>query len=1779
MDCPLPNTIDISNCETEPICYPGTIQPHGVLLVLDSTSLSIVAVSESCQALLGLAANNLLGQTLRQVFGTAMAAEKTTGKPVALTVNGLPFLARSCRNGVGQVLVDIEPNNDVSTQDLSYTHRDGMQALRKMGTVAEITQAAAELIRTLTGYDQVMIYRFDADWNGEVIAEACAEHIESYLGLNFPASDIPRQARELFRLCRVRLIPDVLYTPSALLTLVNPQTIDLGCSSLRSVSPIHIEYLKNMGTRATLVGALVVEDRLWGLVACQQKNEPKYLTPVERDAFAWLCEDMAALIESRCLRERRERERHLLMRRRMLMESIRKLGFEQLMRPENNTDLLGVVGADGFALVINDVVETTGMTPDVARIRELYRQYLERDPSTTLFASSALCCDFAVKDVDDGVAGALFVTVVRESVVTMIWFRRERRDGVKWGGDPQHPHFADESGHLSPRKSFKLFLQEVQGRSLAWGTEELDSAADLVSLVEINALRASEAFSRTVLNSIPVHLCVLDDKGLIVSVNEAWQKFANSNGAPCKIPVGISFQNMCMAACGRQGHVSPAAWAGIEAVLQKQLPFFSLEYSCNKSQEERWFRMSVFPMHEPSGGVVVAHENITERKMSEIALARSESHLNESQNLADLGSWEWNVINGENRWSDQQCRIFGYEPGTVRPSYDLFFQAVHPDDQSKVKKASEDVLSGQAPYDIEFRIVRPDGSFRHIHSVGKVECDTSGTPVRMTGTLLDITQRVETRQHLERLLSEQKTLLDNKLIGIAKVQNRTFVWANPALELMLGYSSGEMEGMETRLGYASEESWRTVGAEAYPLSQLKDVYRQEVEFVRKDKKKIWLDLSGTMLELATGTTLWCAVDITDKKRAIDNLRESENRFRTMADSAPVLIWISGLDKLCYWFNKVWLDFTGRSTEQEMGNGWAKGVHAEDFDGCLNTYVTSFDARQPFSMEYRLRRFDGQYRWLLDHGVPQFDEQGIFLGYIGTCIDITDTKQIALELQTSQRRLTLAQEAAQIGLWEWDMVTDQYDVTPEYERLLGIPSGSTKDVVHAHIHPDDRTQVEALAAQAVCSHQPYEAEFRVNTGYGKTIWTLNRGGVQYDADGKPIRFAGVTLNITDRKLMDAEHDRLKKIIEELPEFVGMADMQGHQFYLNKAGVQLSGQSEDVNCYTKEIKNMHPPWAARLVLEQAIPKALKDSFWKGETALLHRDGHEIPVSQVLLVHRDKSGHPECLSTIMRDISEQKAAEIELIQAKEAAVAGSRAKSAFLANMSHEIRTPMNGVVGMIDILKHTELKPEQHRMLDTIAQSSQALLHILNDILDYSKIEAGMLSVECISTSLKDIATSVVQLMQSTANAKSIDLSVWIAPELPPFILSDPARLRQVLLNLMGNAIKFTLSDTQQRGSVAVRIEPCTGACGTSLVLLRVMDNGIGMTEEVVSKLFQPFTQADASTARQFGGTGLGLSISFQLVTLMGGQITVISTPGQGSEFTITLPLHEARPASLATEAPEKGLLVRLACPTVDEAIASHQLILLAEDNETNSDVLREQLRLLGYASEVATDGLMALEMWKTGRYALLLTDCHMPNMDGFELTAAIRFAESAGVHLPIIAVTASAMQGEALRCLASGMDDYLSKPLRMQELGNMLGKWLPVEHDLQSRKEIKIQPDEPSTTVAIWDAGTLGQLVGNNLGMHRRLLNNFLQKAISQVSAIEAAAQAGQMNDGANMAHTLKSAARTVGALALGELCQQIETAGRLGDAATCSALLASLAETFAQANNKILAHLALPGPE
>ena len=783
----------------------------------------------------------------------------------------------------------------------------------------------------------------------------------------------------------------------------------------------------------------------------------------------------------------------------------------------------------------------------------------------------------------------------------------------------------------------------------------------------------------------------------------------------------------------------------------------------------------------------------------------------------------------------------------------------------------------------------------------------------------------------------------------------------------------------------------------------------------------------------------------------------------------------------------------------------------------------------------------------------------------------------------------------------------------------------------------------------------------------------------------------SMELAQRALSDLQQ---QKFVLDQHASVTMTDVAGCITYANDKFCEISGYTREEVLGREHIflNSGHHPHG---FFKQMFETIARGAVWRGEVCNRAKDGHLYWVDTTVAAFMGEDGKPREYIGVRTDISNRKRAE-------EAAQAANQAKSEFLANMSHELRTPMTGVVGMVDILQQTELQPEQQRMLETVHKSSLSLLAILNDILDLSKIEAGKMSMESLPTHLREVAEDVAQLLSPNLTSRAIDLLIFVDPELPHWVMCDPTRLRQVLLNLLGNAVKFSAEKQGRPGRVMLSVTPCSLVNGLPGVRLSVSDNGIGMSAQALDNLYKPFTQADESTARKFGGTGLGLSITQRLVKLMGGQISAQSELGEGSTFSVELPLQASEPGRMPVfdprldgvqvlavtrdaammqilpaycvsagaqvsvvpdlasarkqlqslkltsgpivvvldldiqfnstdlDLPESVGIIRIVhgrsdassheitvstrpffywdliqgvavaskrliapegypsgvqverrrppprakAPSIEEARRTGRLLLLAEDNETNRDVIQEQLRLLGYAVEVAEDGVIALAMWRAGHYALLLTDCHMPNMDGFELTESIRQAEPRGTRIPIVAITANALEGEAQRCRERGMDDYLCKPLRLKELGPMLCKWLPLDRAVKTELPINTPQDAAPALLPVWDATMLGELVGDNPAMHKRLLEKFLINANEQVLTISVAATEGATDTLAGVAHTLKSAARSVGALVLGELCQAMEAAGKANDGPTCTTLAQRLPLAFQEAEKHIRNHVA-----
>ena len=688
-------------------------------------------------------------------------------------------------------------------------------------------------------------------------------------------------------------------------------------------------------------------------------------------------------------------------------------------------------------------------------------------------------------------------------------------------------------------------------------------------------------------------------------------------------------------------------------------------------------------------------------------------------------------------------------------------------------------------------------------------------------------------------------------------------------------------------------------------------------------------------------------------------------------------------------------------------------------------------------------------------------------------------------------------------------------------------------------------------------------------------------------------------------------------------------------------------------------------------------------------------------------EMDGEPAVIVTTS-DISRRKEAEAALAEAKQVAEEASQAKSLFLATMSHEIRTPMNGVLTMAQLLEEMHLPPEQREMARVIRDSATSLLTIINDILDFSKIESGKLQLETVEMSLPEIVEGVAELLAPRAQEKGIGIMTFVDPSLPERLVGDPARLRQIITNLAGNAIKFT-----DRGYVRLVVEAAEHTDQQLRLKFSVIDTGIGLDPKQQARLFEPFAQADASISRRYGGTGLGLSICRHLVAMMGGDIGVESRMDDGSTFWFTVPLGiatgsvpEAGPdlagvavlvlaegpvaaesirqylghlgaqvavvassdgalaavraaslagwnydvvlmdgaedfrlrvtvarallaaagstaqtrvvmvaphsmfASAAEAAHAAGLFATLSKPvrraelwrtvaaaagrgnldggqsdyygddaflppTVSEAAAAGALVLVAEDNPTNQVVIRRLMERLGYAIELAANGIEAWERLQVRDYGLLLTDCHMPEMDGYELTQRVReWEETTLHHMPIVALTADALPGTARRCQECGMDAFLAKPVDLAQLDSTIRNMLPRAVALRRRPTVALlakqevetmPPAPPESEPAVLDLTAIREIFGEVNEEARELLQLFIDSTAPLVADLAARVAAGQWIEAREAAHSAKGAGNSAGAFRFAKLCSKLEQACVREDLEDATALTAPAAEAFAEA--------------
>jgi two-component system sensor histidine kinase/response regulator len=636
--------------------------------------------------------------------------------------------------------------------------------------------------------------------------------------------------------------------------------------------------------------------------------------------------------------------------------------------------------------------------------------------------------------------------------------------------------------------------------------------------------------------------------------------------------------------------------------------------------------------------------------------------------------------------------------------------------------------------------------------------------------------------------------------------------------------------------------------------------------------------------------------------------------------------------------------------------------------------------------------------------------------------------------------------AGLGAWSVDLTSNELWWSEEVFRLYELPIGVVPTLEQAigYYTPQAQRQVEEGLARLLATGEPFDLELMLVTARGRTLWVRAIGDLERTNDGSPLRMYGIVQDITAQRdaqeALRQREERMWLALRGNEDGVWDWNVADSSIYFSERWKAILGFADH------EIGNALSVWES-LVHPDDLPGTLariegviagESDVYRVQFRMRHRDqGWRWVLSRAKVVARDGSGRATRLVGTHTDITEQVELQEDLVRAKSQAESAARAKAEFLATMSHEIRTPMNGVLGMAQLLETTALDGDQRQMVETIRASGESLLVILNDILDLSKVEAGKLELEQIPFDVRRVVVEVHALLEPQALAKGLEFRVECDASLPPCFVGDPVRLRQVLLNLAGNALKFT-----ERGSIVLRAAPGDFAQGDDPrgVLLQVTDTGVGISKEQRARLFESFSQGDRSTTRRFGGTGLGLAISRRIVELMGGDIQCESEPGRGSTFSVRCALAEG----CATPALEPLQAVRAPLPA-----QTHERVrvLLVEDNAVNQLVARRMLEALGCEVEVAANGRIGLERACAERFALVFMDCHMPEMDGLEATRRLRSHEHriGRARTTVVALTASAFEEDREKCFAAGADDHVAKPVDRAALARCVARWSAESH--------------------------------------------------------------------------------------------------------------------------------------
>ncbi len=903
-------------------------------------------------------------------------------------------------------------------------------------------------------------------------------------------------------------------------------------------------------------------------------------------------------------------------------------------------------------------------------------------------------------------------------------------------------------------------------------------------------------------------------------------------------------------------------------------------------------------------------------------------------------------------------------------------------------------------------------------------------------------------------------------------------------------------------------------------------------------------------------------DITSRKETEKSLTHERDLMASLLETLPDRIYFKDSDGRFLRVNRGMARFHGlKNVAEFIGKSEADylpAAHARRTAAIERGIMDSGEA--VLELEEQTLWPDRPPTWSLSTKMPLYDADDRIVGTFGISRDITKRKDTEAQLRQTSTRFAIAVDAAGIGVWEFDPIDNLMRWDERMYLIYGLPRSAGGVDPYATwanaLHPEDRERCEQQIGMALRGEGEFDTEFRIVRPDGEIRHIQAAARTLPSEDGSAARMTGVNFDVTERRRAElALHETsslLRTVLDSALETSIIATDANLFVKVFNAGAQrLLGYAGDEVIDRVTLTSMLSPLelgarCAELRSGAGEPlngaAALVDSAMLGHArdwTFVLKGGRHLTGSMVVSAMRGLSGELLGFVAVARDVTRQKEYEKSLREATNKAEHANRAKSQFLANMSHEIRTPMNAVIGLSYLLSQTRLETPQREYLSKIEFSSKALLAVINDVLDLTKIEAGELIVDSACFSPASLLRTVTDIMALEAQAKGIGFEIDIAPDLPLALLGDPTRLTQILTNLLSNAVKFT-----ERGTVTLSVRRLADTALGATLCFAVRDTGIGISPDAQKHLFAPFAQADASITRRYGGTGLGLSIVKSLAGLLGGDVTLKSTPGLGSEFTVMLTFAVA--AADVLDAAEPGP------PNVGECALKNLRVLVADDSDINLEVTKRILELHGARVWLARNGLEAIDRLSKGPYEfdVVLMDVQMPALDGYQATRRIR-AELGLVDLPIVALTANALSSERQKAQAAGMDDFIIKPFDALTLVSSIRRHVRLSN-LHAVTAIDALVEPRAQTQRVWpvidgiDSADVQARLYDDLDLFRSSLRRLIDE-FSDVAITCAAQEPDALVAYAARMHKLSGSAGMLGAEAIRQLAIDTRTACLAGE--------------------------------